>query len=125
MIIDSFFIEYYFILLCLFGNIYIFKSVINYFILFFRQMFPVCDNNSHYSVTYETLKPVLASDTASIGYGKLENVPPPIGGASGKMSTINGANTTTPNICIEGGRIEFVKSPVDCGDEKQDYLKVI
>ncbi|XP_060877189.1 uncharacterized protein LOC132950025 isoform X1 [Metopolophium dirhodum] len=89
-----------------------------------RQMYPVCDNNSHYSVTYETLKPVLvSSDTASVGYGKLETVPPPIGGVSGKMSTINGGNTTTPNICIEGGRIEFVKSPIDCGDEKQDYLK--
>lgn len=89
-------------------------------------MYPACDNNSHYSVTYETLKPVLvSSDTASVGYGKLETVPPPIGGASGKMSTVNGGNTTTPNICIEGGRIEFVKSPIDCGDEKQDYLKVI
>lgn len=89
-------------------------------------MYPACDNNSHYSVTYETLKPVLvSSDTASVGYGKLETVPPPIGGAPGKMSTVNGGNTTTPNICIEGGRIEFVKSPIDCGDEKQDYLKVI
>jgi len=67
----------------------------------------------------------VSSDTASEGYGKLETVPPPIGGAPGKMSTINGGNTTTPNICIEGGRIEFVKSPIDCGDEKQDYLKVI
>jgi len=67
----------------------------------------------------------VSSDTASVGYGKLETVPPPIGGAPGKMSTVNGGNTTTPNICIEGGRIEFVKSPIDCGDEKQDYLKVI
>lgn len=66
----------------------------------------------------------MASDTAA--YGKSETVPPPVGGAlPGKMATVNGGNATTaPNICIEGGRIEFVKSPVDCGDEKQDYLKV-
>lgn len=94
----------------------------------FRQnMFPVCDNNSHYSVTYETLKPVMMqspADTAAAGYGKPEIVPPPIGGVPGKIATVNGGSTTTPNICIEGGRIEFVKSPIDCGDEKQDYLKV-
>lgn len=89
-------------------------------------MFPVCDNNSQYSVTYETLKPVLKSpDTASLqGYGKSETVPPPCGGIPGKITTLNGTNIATPNICIEGGRIEFVKSPIECGDEKQDYLKV-
>lgn len=93
-------------------------------------MFPVRDNNSHYSVTYETLKPVQMlqsppDSVASAGYGKPETVPPPIGGVPGKIATLNGGSATTaPNICIEGGRIEFVKSPVDCGDEKQDYLKV-
>lgn len=90
-------------------------------------MYPVCDNNSHYSVTYETLNPVLVSpDTSSVGYGKPETLPPPVGGTykSSKTTNINGGSNITPNICIEGGRIEFVKSPVDCGDEKQDYLKV-
>lgn len=85
------------------------------------------DNDSQYAVTYETLKPVLmAQDTASIGsYSKPGTVSPPIGGTSGKMATVKGVNNiTAPNICIEDGRIEFVKSPVDCGDEKQDYLKV-
>ena len=38
-------------------------------------MFPACDNNSHYSVTYETLKPVsVSSDIASVGYGKIESM---------------------------------------------------
>lgn len=89
-------------------------------------MFPVCDNSSHYSAAYETLKPVLISpDPASADYnGKTETVPPPVGGVQGKISTLNGGNVTAPNICIEGGRIEFVKSPIECGDEKQDYLKV-
>lgn len=92
-------------------------------------MYSASDNNTHYSVTYETLKPPLISpDAASVvGYScsKPEIVPLPIGGVPGKVATTNGGNTTTaPNICIEGGRIEFVKSPIDCGDEKQDYLKV-
>lgn len=88
-------------------------------------MYPVRDNNSDYSATYETLKPAtMASDKASVYSGKSETVPPPIGGVPGNMVAVNGGNVTTPNICIEGGRIEFVKSPVDCGDEKQDYLKV-
>lgn len=91
-------------------------------------MFTSCDNNTHYSVTYETIKPSLTSpDAASVvGYScsKPEIVPLPIGGMPGKMATTNAGSTTTPNICIEGGRIEFVKSPIDCGDEKQDYLKV-
>lgn len=92
---------------------------------FFRQKYPVCENNSQYSVTYETLKPVLISpDSTSVGYGKQEIVSPPIGVLSGKMATVNSGKTATPNICIEGGRIEFVKSPIDCGNEKQDYLKV-
>jgi len=101
-----------------------FHYVKTFEIMSFRQTFPACDENSHYSVTYETLKPVLmSSDTAS--YGKSETVPPPVGGiVPGKTETINTGNTTIPNICIEGGRIEFVKSPVDCGDEKQDCLKV-
>lgn len=90
-------------------------------------MYSACDN-THYSVTYETLKPPLISpDSASdVGYScsKPEIVPLPIGGVPGKMATVNGGNTTTPNICIEDGRIEFVKSPIDCGDEKQDHLKV-
>lgn len=85
------------------------------------------DSDSTYAATYETLKPVLmAPDTASVGgYGKPGTVSPPIGGTSGKSATVKGANSiTAPNICIEDGRIEFVKSPVDSGDEKQDYLKV-
>lgn len=90
-------------------------------------MYPICDNSSHYSVTYETLKPVLiSSDVASVSYEKPEAVSPPNGGTftSGKTANVNGGSNTAPNICIEGGRIEFVKSPIDCGDEKQDYLKV-
>lgn len=89
-------------------------------------MFPECDNSSRYSVAYETLKPIpISPDVASVGYnGKTETVTPPVSGVSGKISTLNGGNATVPNICIEGGRIEFIKSPIECGDEKQDYLKV-
>lgn len=91
-------------------------------------MFPACENNAHYSVVaYETLKPPLMSPdkgSAAGAYGNPEAVPPPVGGIPAKTATVTTASATAPNICIEGGRIEFVKSPADCGDEKQDYLKV-
>lgn len=97
-------------------------------IFFSRQMFPVRDHDSRYSVTYETLlKPALMSPEKSpavAGHVKPEIVPPPAGGNSVKTATVGSASGTAPNICIEGGRIEFVKSPTDCGGEKQDYLKV-
>lgn len=91
-------------------------------------MFPVCDHDSRYSVTYETLlKPALMSPEKSpvvTGHVKPETVLPPVGGNSVKTATVGCASGTAPNICIEGGRIEFVRSPTDCGGEKQDYLKV-
>lgn len=66
----------------------------------------------------------MSPDTSSVGYSKQESVPLPTGGLPGKLATLNGGKNVTPNICIEGGRVEFVKSPIDRGDEKQDYLKV-
>ncbi|XP_050437166.1 uncharacterized protein LOC126843596 isoform X2 [Adelges cooleyi] len=99
-----------------------------------RQLYPVHDDGSHYSVTYDTLKPISVSSDSKISIyngnvcSKPESVSPPIGAGSrsgNKAATLGGGGgaTTAPNICIEGGRIEFVKSPVDCGEEKQDYLK--
>lgn len=91
-------------------------------------MFPVRDHDSRYSITYETLlKPALMSpgkSSAVAGRVKPEIVLPPADGNSVKTATVGSASGTAPNICIEGGRIEFVKSPTDCGGEKQDYLKV-
>ncbi|XP_050535915.1 uncharacterized protein LOC126902564 isoform X2 [Daktulosphaira vitifoliae] len=92
-----------------------------------RKMYPAHDEHSQYHMTYETLKPMLMSDSKVLSYNKKsETVSPPIGdeinlGNNNKTATLN--SSTTPNICIESGRIEFVKPPLDCREEKQDYLK--
>lgn len=92
-------------------------------------MFPAGDNDdAHYSVVaYETLKPALMSPdkgSAAGAYGDPEAVLPPVCGIPAKTATVGSATATAPNIRVEGGRIEFVRPPADCGDEKQDYLKV-
>lgn len=76
--------------------------------------------NCSSDASYETLGPSVprAADKGLAAAGPPDGaVPPPAGGTSA-------AKTAAPNICIEGGRIEFVKWPADRGDEKQDCLKV-
>lgn len=82
----------------------------NFKSLFHRQIHPVCEDRTQI-LAYEN-KPASAAILAASSSLPLD---PPIYPAPPPLPTY----PLTPNICVEGGRIEFIKTPPDVAADRK------